>query len=236
LVGQGELRPITLTSLALDPCELRHLLDEHGVIILRDCEEDFGLTLVARAELIPLKQYETVRAGADDPYVLTAVAERNGAGITPSTKPGPTLPHQDAYQWWSEYRGEPIAGVGRMPDTEVLFYPAVEERRLVVVHGLAAAAHAVAEEDLRWTSFGKDSAAVVGGTAAQCSAVRFSRRDQILPAVAAAEAHPETHAGGAGKSLSPALAVHSLPETANPAKPEPTTGESETRGAPGSVT
>jgi len=75
-----------------------------------------------------------------------------------------------------------------MPDTEVLFYPAVEERRLVVVHGLAAAAHAVAEEDLRWTSFGKDSAAVVGGTAAQCSAVRFSRRDQILPAVAAAEA------------------------------------------------
>src|SRR5262249_35064475 len=51
----------------------------------------------------------------------------------------------------------------------------------------------------------------------------------------AAEALAVT-ARGAREPLSAALGAHSFPPTAIPAKPGPMTGESETRGAPGSVT
>lgn len=137
------VRPLARPCSAVNPPDLRVLLSEHGVLRIHGIfDERLLKTMVTVAGLFPQPQYETVYAGAADPYVLRGLAE-SGRGPTPATEPKPTEPHIDAYQFDAQYRGQVIAGIGHMPDVDLLFYPRVEEERCLVTYGLPAALSAV---------------------------------------------------------------------------------------------
>jgi len=131
------VRPLILNPHELDPLHLRTLLAQRGVVIIRNAEQI--TELVARAGLVPMPQYELVQADDPGKFQLITVPKHAGPGITQVAKPGPTLIHQDGYQFPHKYRGMLIAGNLHMPEVELLHYPKVRELRLIFVYGVSAA-------------------------------------------------------------------------------------------------
>ena len=88
-----------------------------------------------------MPQYEAVKAGQTDPGVLETVAKAKPAsGDTSAAVARDTDFHMDGYQFCCEYCGRRIAGIGNMPDVELLSFPKVVEGRFLVFSDLCEAA------------------------------------------------------------------------------------------------
>jgi hypothetical protein len=116
-------------------------LAENGIVKVAaedelECIERF----TARGAVVQA-QYEAVHSGQEDSGVLETVAKATAAdGDTSASVARDTEFHQDAYQFHCDYCGKRIAGIGNMPDIELLSFPKVVEGRFLMFSDLCGAA------------------------------------------------------------------------------------------------
>ena len=137
--SQSRVRVVDRRGESLD--DLLQVLNDVGIVKVLAEDEAACLEVLGRAGAVPLKQYEAVRAGQADPYTLKTVAKATpSVGDTSAVVSRSTDFHMDGYQFCCDYCGEKIAGVGNMPDIELLSFPTVVEGRFLMFSDLCRAA------------------------------------------------------------------------------------------------
>jgi len=120
--------------------DLPDMLAESCIVKISGEDEDRCVEILGNAGASVLEQYEAVRAGLADTGAIETVAKASAqAGDTSAVLAKETEFHQDGYQFQREYRGHVIAGVGNMPDIELLCFPKVVEGRFLVFSDLCRA-------------------------------------------------------------------------------------------------
>lgn len=119
--------------------DLAAKLQRRNLLILESRSEPEVLAKFAEDGAVAQPQYESVRAGASDVRRLETLARASGA-TTNAGAANHTAEHQDGYQFWREYMNLLIAGIGHMPDIEILGYPRVVEERWLEFFDLPSAA------------------------------------------------------------------------------------------------
>ena len=122
---------------------LRSCVEAEGIVKLSADDEAKIVQILELEGFDVLEQYEGVAANLPDPTVLETVAKSKPEGTTSAFKSKSTELHQDSYQFRSPFLGHPIAGIGRLPDCEVLSFPRVVEQRALIFADLAAASRAL---------------------------------------------------------------------------------------------
>lgn len=116
-------------------------LADAGIVKVSADDEQGVVQLLTALGAAVLPQYEAVRAGQFDPGVLETVAKATaGDGDTSASVARDTEFHHDAYQFNCEYVDQQIAGIGNMPDIELLSFPRVVEGRFLMFSDLCGAA------------------------------------------------------------------------------------------------
>jgi hypothetical protein len=136
---ESRLSPQTIQFSEFDRDYVTRILPDRGLVVIKNVPEEEMVNIMPSGA-VALPQYEGVFAGLEDPYTMRIVAEAKPAIHTTAFKQKSTTKHQDAYQFPSRYRGVEIAGPGNMPDYEVLGYPRVGDKRLLLFAGLRWAA------------------------------------------------------------------------------------------------
>jgi hypothetical protein len=117
------------------------MVAEAGIVKIAAEDEAECIQRFVEQGALVLPQYESVRAGQDDTGVLETVAKATAdAGDTSAAVARNTEFHMDGYQFRCEYCGHRVAGIGNMPDIELLGFPKVVEGRFLMFSDLCAAA------------------------------------------------------------------------------------------------
>ena len=121
--------------------DLPSMVRESGVVKVSAEDEAACVARFVDEGATVMPQYEAVRAEQEDPGVLETVAKATPTtGDTSASVARDTDFHDDAYQFYCEYCGQRIAGIGNMPDIELLSFPKVVEGRFLVFSDLCGAA------------------------------------------------------------------------------------------------
>jgi hypothetical protein len=121
--------------------DLPERLTESGIVKVAAEDENECIERFTDRGAFVLPQYEAVRAGQEDPGVLETVAKATASeGDTSASVARDTDFHDDAYQFHCDYCGQRIAGIGNMPDIELLSFPKVVEGRFLMFSDLCGAA------------------------------------------------------------------------------------------------
>lgn len=124
-----------------DIADLPAMVRESGVVKVAAEDEEACVSRFLAEGATVMPQYEAVRAGHEDAGVLETVAKATpSTGDTSASVARDTDFHDDAYQFSCDYCGQRIAGIGNMPDIELLSFPKVVEGRFLVFSDLCGAA------------------------------------------------------------------------------------------------